>query len=68
MNARIDIYWLLEQPSNSWMFKLPMFISITKAHKLFKVCTWMGLFGHCMQKYTHLLTNMECFAWLPDCL
>lgn len=52
------VWCVLEQPANSWMFKLPVFRSLISDFGLCRVSLWMGSYGHDLPKPTHLLGNM----------
>ena len=55
------VYFVLEQPSNSWMFKLPRVLrtfSRVGDSDIRRVTTWMTAFGHRMPKCTHLVGTM----------
>ena len=53
-----SVYIMVEQPSNSYMFKLPCMLSIVGMLGITTVMTWMICYGHDMPKPTHLLTNL----------
>ena len=48
---------MVEQPANSWMFKLPA-MNVLKLKGCFTVHTWLCEFSHPMLKPTILLTNL----------
>ena len=49
---------IIEQPAQSWMFKLDIFEDLIQAMNLHKTLTWMGCFGLNIMKPTHLVSNM----------
>ena len=55
------VYFVLEQPSSSWMFKLPGVLhSMAQIgnENIHRVSTWMAAFGHEMPKCTHLVGTL----------
>ncbi|CAE7530858.1 unnamed protein product, partial [Symbiodinium pilosum] len=52
------VYTVTEQPGSSCMFKMRNTSSMVKRLKMKFVWTWMGLFGHEMQKGTKLIGNL----------
>ena len=55
---RPDIKIVIEQPSSSFMLKLPVFQDLIRKMALTKHLTWMACFGASIWKPTHLLSNM----------
>ena len=53
-----NFYWVIEQPLSSTMFTMPEVAFVTGLWGFWLVSTWLGLFGHELQKPTKLLTNM----------
>ena len=49
---------VVEQPADSWMFKLPVWQTLIPILCLIRITTHMGCFGHPMCKATHLLSNL----------
>lgn len=58
IRAKRAVYLVIEQPSSSFAFKTPWMMGVKALGSLFIVLTWMGYFGHDLQKPTHLLCNM----------
>lgn len=54
---RRDIRLFIEQPSGSFMFKMPKMKNIISMWSLAKHTTHLGLFGHDLMKCTHILGN-----------
>ena len=52
------IFWIIEQPMSSQMFDMPTMRSCAALWGLFMVTTWMGCYGHLLQKNTKLLCNL----------
>ena len=52
-------YIILENPSGSWLFKMPFFADIIKEFSLFAVLTYMGMWGLDLLKGTRLVTNLS---------
>eukprot|EP00438_Fugacium_kawagutii_P009378 Skav231284 [mRNA] locus=scaffold161:131471:137028:+ [translate_table: standard] len=55
---RPDVYFVVEQPANSWLFKLPEWTELIRELRMVHVTTWMGAFGLSMLKPTRLVSNM----------
>mmetsp|Transcript_41424 Transcript_41424/g.74293 ORF Transcript_41424/g.74293 Transcript_41424/m.74293 type:complete len:285 (-) Transcript_41424:202-1056(-) len=53
-----EVHVLIEQPTSSWMFKLPPFRDLIEKAAMHKVPTCMGAFGHDMMKPSHLLSTL----------
>lgn len=53
-----NVWCVLEQPANSWMFKIPVFRSLISDFRLRRVSLWLGTYGHDLPKPTHLVGNM----------
>ena len=51
------LFYMLEQPKSSVMFQMPHFKHLWSLLKLVMVSTWLGYFGHALQKDTKLLCN-----------
>lgn len=47
-------WWVLEQPSSSWLLKQAAMVAVRRKHGASCVTTWMGAFDHPMLKCTHL--------------
>ena len=56
---RPDIKLVLEQPISSYMFKQVDFAAIISKLNLRKVLTYLGLYGHDLEKATHLWLNVR---------
>lgn len=56
---RKDLILVVEQPASSWAFKMPMLIKLAKEWNMCKLTTYMGCFGHDLEKCSHLLTNLQ---------
>ena len=54
---RPDIKLLVEQPTSSFMFKMPSMVAIANSWELERCLTHLGVFGHDLLKATHLLGN-----------
>ena len=55
------VYFVLEQPCSSWMFKLPRVVRSLERignTNIHRVCTWMVAFGHQMPKCSHLVGTL----------
>ena len=53
-----NLFVVVEQPADSWMFKLPVWQALIPILCLTMITTHMGCFGHPMCKPTHLLSNL----------
>ena len=49
------VWWALEQPVSSWMFKQDLMVDLVELAGARRATTWMGQCGHVMPKCTHLL-------------
>lgn len=58
-HCRPDIVVLLEQPFSSWMFKQIGMQEVIQLLQLRKISTYLGLYGHDLQKGTHLYTSLR---------
>ena len=36
----LKLFWVLEQPSSSWMFRMPRMLELIAAFAAIRVCTW----------------------------
>lgn len=52
------LFFLVEQPGSSWLWKMSFFASAISLLALQRVHTWMAFFGHDMQKSTDLYGNI----------
>lgn len=57
-SIRQSLFWIVEQPTSSKMFALPEFRPLLALWRLTLVTTWLGCFGHVLQKGTKLLCNL----------
>ena len=56
--VRPDVNIVVEQPSSSFLYKLPMWQSLITDLNMTFHTTWMGLFGLGLLKPTRLASNM----------
>lgn len=54
---RQDICILVEQPSSSWAFRLPIMERVRKIWSMHRVTTHMGCFGHDLCKCSHFMVS-----------
>ena len=59
---RPDVFIIVEQPANSFMFRLPEFARLIQALNMRRVSTCMGAFGMCLLKPTTLMSTMPCLG------
>jgi len=59
LHLRPDVRVVVEQPAQSWMFKMPEFLRLFQQHNFRKVLTWMSFFNLPLPKPTHLMTNWD---------
>ena len=52
------IYFIVEQPVSSWMFKMPECRRFLQRHGAQRIRTYMGAFGHALQKPSFLYGNL----------
>ena len=56
---------MIEQPKSSVMFRLPQWQRLGSELGFQSVHTYMGSFGHFMDKPSCLFGNMENLSWFP---
>lgn len=61
--SKRQVWNVLEQPANSFMYKTPPVTALYDKVKLQKIVAWMGAFGHSMPKCTHLLGSLSTPYW-----
>ena len=53
------LFWVIEQPTSSQMFLMPTLKPMLDLWQLAFTTTWLGCFGHLLQKGTKLMTNLK---------
>ena len=53
------LFWVIEQPTSSQMFLMPTLKPMLDLWQLALTTTWLGCFGHLLQKGTKLMTNLK---------
>ena len=62
LSLRPDVLIIVEQHSQSFMFKTDVFQEFIARRGLRRTLTWMGYWGAPILKPTHLLSNMMCLG------
>ena len=53
-----QLFWVVEQPTSSKMFQMPTLKPWLSLWQMLLTTTWMGCFGHPLQKGTKLMSNL----------